>query len=83
MSMSKLYLLSSSFAKYYVHSYTNSVFPIVCIGVQLPFILDKKQYDHLPFLLISPVGYCAFTFGLQMVEEKNKKLAEEENKKSK
>ena len=66
--MSRLHQFSLDFAKYYVHSYTSTVFPVLCLGVQLPIFIHQQKYKDLPLLALFPVGYSAYSFGLYMVE---------------
>ena len=66
--ISKLTTFSSTLVKYYVNSYTNTVFPVLCLGFQLPILVHQKKYDHLPFLVLFPVGYSAYFVGVSAVE---------------
>lgn len=66
MLKSKLFQLP--FVKYYVESYTKSVIPVVCLGIQLPNIVQKKKYNHLPYLFLFPVGYTAVLLGLEIAQ---------------
>jgi hypothetical protein len=66
MLKSKLFQLP--FVKYYVESYTKSVIPIICLGIQVPIIIKTKKYTHLPFLFLFPVGYTAACLGLEMAQ---------------
>lgn len=53
-----------------------------CIGLQLPYVIHEKQYNHLPLLFLFPVSYTTIKYGRIYIEkeEKSKKEREEREK---
>ena len=81
--MSRLHHFSVYFAKYYIHIYTSTVFPVLCLGVQLPIFIHQQKYKDLPLLFLFPVGYSAYSLGLNMVENMENNSKSKSKSKSK